>query len=201
MPAAPPTVIGTTQMKIRKAVGTGEPDALENSVSKILLDMETSNSNDLARDLRSLHFTKAREVELGSGRRAVVIYVPVPQLRSYQRVHQRLVREMEKKFADKHVVIVADRRIISKTERITQKRPISRTLKAVHEALMTEMVYPTEVIGKRTRISVDGARTIRVMLDQKDQSTMEHKLDTFGSVYRKLTGKNAIFQFSEKIEA
>ena len=35
------------------------------------------------------------------------MYVPVPQLRIYQKIHKRVVQELEKKFGGKHVLIVA----------------------------------------------------------------------------------------------
>ena len=47
-----------------------------------------------------------QEVEV-AGKKAVVIFVPVPQLRQYQKIQTRLVRELEKKFSGKHVVFIA----------------------------------------------------------------------------------------------
>ena len=32
-------------------------------------------------------------------------------------------------------------------------------------------------------------------LDRKDQTALEHKLDTFTSVYKNLTGKDVVFEF------
>jgi len=40
-------------------------------------------------------------------KKAIVIFVPVPQLRAYQKIQTRLVRELEKKFSGKHVVFIA----------------------------------------------------------------------------------------------
>jgi small subunit ribosomal protein S7e len=121
-------------------------------------------------------------------------------LRSFQKIQSRLVREIEKKFSEKHVVIIASRKIISKDARQKQKRPRSRTMTAVHENMLNDIVYPAEIVGKRTRVNVDGSKLIKIHLDTKDQSTMEHKLDTFIAVYKKLTGKDTTFLFAVQAE-
>lgn len=59
---------------------------------------------------------------------SVIIYVPMPQLKNFQKIQIRLVRELEKKFSGKHVVFVGDRKILPKPTRKTrtmskQKRP------------------------------------------------------------------------------
>ena len=36
---------------------------------------------------------------------------------------------------------------------------------------------------------------VQVYLDPKDRNSTEYKLDTFGSVYKKLTGKEVVFEF------
>ena len=41
---------------------------------------------------------------------------------------------------------------------------------------------------------IAGHRT-QVYLDPKDRNTTEYKLDTFGAVYKKLTGKDVVFDF------
>lgn len=108
----------------------------------------------------------------------------------------RLTRELEKKFSDHQVVFVGQRRILPKPghhSRAKQPRPRSRTLTAVHDAILEDLVFPTEITGKRTRISTDGGKFIRCFLDSKDATSLEYKLETFASVYRRLTGKNVVF--------
>ncbi len=76
----------------------------------------------------------------------------------------RLVRELEKKFSDRHVLLVAQRKIMPKPtrrSRTKQARPRSRTLTAVHENLLEDLVFPTEIVGKRTRVKVDGTKLIK----------------------------------------
>ena len=78
----------------------------------------------------------------------------------------RLVRELEKKFSGKHVVFIAQRRILPKPTRkankLKQKRPRSRTLLAVHNSILDDLVYPAEIVGKRIRIRLDGSRLFKV---------------------------------------
>ena len=68
-------------------------------------------------------------------------------------------------------------------------RPTSRTLTNVHEKILEDIVYPTEVVGKRTRQLTNGSKIIKVFLDQKDANAVDYKIDSFSSVYKKLTGK------------
>ena len=110
-----------------------------------------------------------------------------------------LTRELEKKFSDRHVVFVGQRRILGKPSRKNrnqQPRPHSRTLTAVHEAILEDLVYPSEITGKRTRVATDGSRLIKCFLDSKDATSLEYKLDSFSSVYKKLTGRDVTFMFS-----
>jgi small subunit ribosomal protein S7e len=110
-----------------------------------------------------------------------------------------LTRELEKKFSDRHVVFVGQRRILGKPSRKNrnqQPRPHSRTLTAVHESILEDLVYPSEITGKRTRVATDGSRLVKCFLDSKDATSLEYKLDSFSSIYKKLTGRDVSFQFS-----
>merc|ERR1712071_575614 len=114
-------------------------------------------NSDLKASLRELHITAAKEVDCSGGKKAIVVFMPVPQLKAFQKIQTRLVRELEKKFSGKHVVFVAQRGILAKPTRKTklrnkQKRPRSRTLTAVHDSILEDLVFPAEIVGKRIRV-------------------------------------------------
>lgn len=183
--------------KIQKS--SGEPDEFEASVAQELLNLEMT-STELKASLRNLYITAAKEVECAGGLKSIIIYVPYKLLKSFNKVHQRLVRELEKKFSGRHVMIIGQRTILGKSYNRNQKtkgpRPRSRTLTAVQDAILDDIVYPTEIVGKRTRVKVDGKRVLKVYLDAKDQANVEPRLDTYTSVYGKLTNKQVSFYFS-----
>jgi small subunit ribosomal protein S7e len=189
------------QMSNAKIVKSGgaEPDQLEGQISQALVELEMNS--DLKTQLRELHFTKAKEIEL-NGKKSVIIYVPIPQLKSFQKIQTRLVRELEKKFCGRHVVFIGERKILPKPTRKTrtknkQKRPRSRTLTSVYDAILEDLVFPAEIVGKRIRVKLDGSQLIKVHLDKNQQTNIEHKVDTFAAVYKKLTGREVTFEFPE----
>lgn len=113
-----------------------------------------------------------------------------------------LTRELEKKFSDRQVIFIAARRILPRPKRsnrsrnsLKQKRPRSRTLTAVHEAILTDLVYPVEIVGKRVRTREDGSKLLKVVLDEKERGGVDHRLDTYSEVYRRLTGRGVSFEF------
>lgn len=96
------------------------------------------------------------------------------------------MRELEKKFSGRHVVFAAERKILPKPRRgrpdpNKQKRPRSRTLTAVYDAILEDLVFPAEIVGKRIRVKLDGSQLIKVHLDKNQQTTIEHKVSILTS--------------------
>merc|ERR1711920_410134 len=184
--------------KIVKDKGVA-PSDLEEEVAKALFDIEVSPSSDIKADVRDIYINSAKEMDVGRNNKAVVVHFPFRVWKNVQKIQGRLIRELEKKFSKKHLVFVANRTILDTNFRRKglKVRPRSRTLTAVHESILEDIIGPTEIVGKRTRIGVDGTKVMKVLLDpkDKDKENVEAKLETFSSVYKKLTNKETTFAF------
>ncbi|KYQ91716.1 40S ribosomal protein S7 [Tieghemostelium lacteum] len=189
----------TTKKKIVKPAGK-EATEFENTVAQSLVDLE--NNPDF-KDLKDLNIASVKEVEVSEGKKAVVIFVPYRQIKAYNKIQQKLVWELEKKLGGKHVMFIAQRRIIRKPTSNNkvkqQKRPISRTIKAVHDSILEDLVHPNNIVGRRLRYRLDGTKLHKVYLDRKEMTLTEHKLDSFSAVYLKLTGKEVVFEFTVQV--
>mmetsp|Transcript_25714 Transcript_25714/g.35499 ORF Transcript_25714/g.35499 Transcript_25714/m.35499 type:complete len:193 (-) Transcript_25714:172-750(-) len=184
----------TARRKIQKEKGA-EPDEFEEIVAQALFDLEATNA-ELKTELKDLYIYSAKEVDVTKGRKAIVITIPYRLIKGFHKIQQRLVRELEKKFSGKDVVLVAHRRILPvPRNNLKSARARSRTLTSVHESILEDLVYPTEIVGKRLRYRLDGSKVLKVYLDPKERNSSEYKLETFGGVYKKLTGKEVVFEY------
>merc|ERR1719223_2289670 len=174
---------------------------LEEEVAKVLFEMEVSPSCEIKAELRDICISGVKKIDVKAGTEAIVVYFPFRVWKNVKKIQGRLIRELEKKFPKKHVMFVANRTILDKNFRRKglKVRPRTRTLTSVHKSILEDLIGPTEVVGKRTRISVDGTKLLKVYLDpkDKDKENIENKLATFTAVYKKLTNKEAHFSFPE----
>merc|ERR1719274_511671 len=187
-------MMGLARKKIVKEKGAA-PNELEEEVAKALVDLEVAPGSELKQDLREIVIAGAKEFEVKANRKVAVVFVPYRSWKSVKKIQGRLIRELEKKFSKRHVVFTANRTILDKNFRRKGHalRPRNRTLTSVQEAVLDDIVGPTEIVAKRTRCRVDGSRLLKVTLDprDKDKDNVEDKLATFAVVYNKLTNKDA----------
>ena len=80
------------QHKIHRTANapTSPPDETETAVAQALIDLENSVP-DLKMELRPLQISAAREVDVRGGKKAIVVFVPVPQLKAFHKVQARYV--------------------------------------------------------------------------------------------------------------
>ena len=78
--------------KVQK-IGDAKLNECEQAIGYALMELE-SNS-DLKAQLRELFIRSAQEIEIGKGKKAIVVFVPVPQLKAFQKIQLRLVYKPE----------------------------------------------------------------------------------------------------------
>jgi len=180
------------------------PTQLEESVAKELHNLESSSS-EWKNDLKDVYITNVKEVDYTSkdkkkSKPIYLVYVPYPCLKVIQKLHKRLVPELESKLKAQ-VLVVAKRTIQSKWLKThkSQKRPNSRTLTAVHDAVLEDLLQPANVIGRRIRHRIDGSTVTKIILDQNDRDVIEDKLDAIAYVYKKISTKDIVFEFGPEV--
>ena len=78
----------------------------------------------------------------------------------------------------------------------TGVRPRSRTLQHVQSAILDDIVFPSEITGKRLRVKTDGSRLLKVHLSPKDAHSLADRTDVFRAVYKTLANKDVSFEFA-----
>jgi small subunit ribosomal protein S7e len=64
------------------------PTEIEQQIAQALVDLE-ANVPDLKSELRQLQISAAKEVDVKGGKKAVVVFVPVPMAKAFHKVQQR----------------------------------------------------------------------------------------------------------------
>ena len=174
---------------------------LEEELAKTLSAFENSSS-DLQQYLKFVYINSAEEVEFenasGTMSKYMLIRIPFRSLPYYKKAAAKVVDHLEGKFKWP-VIVIANRTIQSKRAKThaSQMRPRSRTLKAVHAALLEDIVVPSSVTARSTRVSGTGGTQERVYLDPLDRTTVEQKIDCMAHAYAKLTTHKISIDFSK----
>ena len=157
-------------------------------------------STELKSSLRDLYITAAKEVDCGGGTQGDnplrAIQTPRFLSQDSNETCPRIGKEVFRTYRSCDCAAYHfGKESYVRDPKTKGPRPRSRTLTAVQSAILDDIVYPTEILGKRTRVKTDGRRIGKVFLDGKDQANVETKTEVFSAVYNKLTNKTVVFSF------
>ena len=178
----------------------GEATAQEQTVAAAMNEVAAAAEEGMKKALTNLKITGVKECDV-NGQKVLIVAVPYKQISTCRMVQAQLIPELEKKLDGAQVVIVAKRRAFPKVAETGRRyraiRPNGRTLKAVNEALLDDVVFPTAIVGKSIHYDLKGGQTTHVILDQHDKNRVEDRLAAFGAAYNKLTGIRTVFEVAE----
>ncbi|KII70006.1 40S ribosomal protein S7 [Thelohanellus kitauei] len=130
--------------------------------------------------------------------KCVIIYVKAYILAAIHKILPVLKKETEK-ILDKQVYFIGYRRIIPKPPKRSAAakvhRPYRRTVTAVHQSILEDIAFPSEIVGKRTLYQPKTGPLLKVMLDVSHRSELEGRKLILSDVYKRLTRRDVTFAF------
>ena len=116
----------------------------------------------------------------------------------YYKEHKNQVKEISNFLTEKrkqHTFVLAKRTIINKKSDFKQKIPQSRTLTAVYDSILEDLILPGFLVGKRVRVRSDGSHLIKAFVDEKYKDYLEPKTELISHLYKALTDRRLAIEF------
>lgn len=164
------------------------------------LAAQASCAPELKADIPYIQIAGTRQLTVEkTGKEVIVCLVPQKSFVSVKRIHSRLLPELEKK-SNKHLILLCQRQMLPSKTHLQQlkKQPLNQKLSTVIDGYMEDICGPCEVVGKRLRFKSDGKRVLKVLVDPKERTKCEDKLETYNAVHKDLLNREAIYKFPEQ---
>jgi len=182
--------------KLRK-LKRSKPSELENEVAQALHDLELHHKT-LKTQLPRFHINTVKAVDSERfGKKALVVFYPLRYLMLVRKSQKVLTSELEKRFAGRIVLLVAQRKISKRPTDVYKLQKVQRstTSTAVFENILSDLLFPSDVVGRRWRARADGSRVQKVFLDTRDRKKIEPRLRMISHVFKQLTHRTISFGF------
>ena len=175
-------------------------EQLVSEVNKIIKDYANSNS-DLRDLLNLLTVQKVKEFSVKENNKvtgkALLVYLPFAFHKKQPQAVVRLMSEIKKK-KSVQVFMTALRTVVHPRSGYKQKIPRSRTLTAVYESLLDDLISPANILGKRIRHRLGGHQVWKVQLNVDNKGFLQPRLSAIRQIYLGLTKRNLAFDFIEE---
>ena len=147
--------------------------------------------------LEQIKIEHANEIQINDDRKCVLVLISTPNLVGYKKVHATLTKKLEEQLSNPVVIIPAKKRVNGKEYRtyVSKKVPRDRTLTAVFDGYLDDILYPATIVGKRIRYPKGKTRVYKVLVDPLDKETIEYKLDAMKACYIALTNRKLDIEF------
>ena len=174
----------------------GTVSEIQKNVSNELEKIKDAEKDHKA-ELESLKIEHANEIKMDKEKKCFLIQISTQNLAGFKKVHSLLTKKLEQHLSNPVVIIPARKRVNGKEYRtfVSKKVPRDRTLTAVFDGYLDDILYPATIVGKRIRYPVGKTRTYKVLVDPLDKETVEYKLQAMKACYRALTNRKLEIEF------
>ena len=168
------------------------------SLNTVFHRIQESDPN-LKADLEGLKIESATEISIGDKNKCLLIKVNENSVKSLKKVHQEVVRRLEQHFSEPVVIVPERKKTNGNIFRRFRgsKAPRDRTLTAVYQAALEDVLYPSTIIGLRTRFPKGNSRVFKVQVDPLDKDLVDYKSQAVAAAYKQLTGRRLVIEFPQ----
>ena len=175
----------------------GSVSETQKSVSNALEKIIDSEKEHKA-ELEPLQIDYANEIQINDNKKCYLIQISTQNLTGFKKVHPLLLKKLEEQLSSTVMIIPARKRVNGKEYRtfVSKKVPRDRTLTAVFDAYLDDILYPAVIVGKRIRYPVGKTnRTYKVFVDPLDKENINDRLDAIKACYKALTNRKLDIEF------
>ena len=183
-----------------KAQAAPQKLSIHAEIDKIVFDL-TKNSEH-KKTTKTEIVSEVKEIKItGDDKKSInvlVVYLPYVYYKNHKALLSKIVNDVQAK-KKLPTFLVSQRTMIHKKSDFKQKIPRNRTLTAVYDSILDDLISPGVVIGKRMRYHLDGSQHIKVFLNEESKTFLDGKLNLIAQIYHKLTNRKVSFEFRHEI--
>lgn len=173
-----------------------QKSTLHTDIDKIVVDATKNYEHKKTSKTEIVH--EVKEVKItGDDKKsytALVVYLPFVYVKNHKGLLSKLVNDIQSK-KKLPTFIVSQRTLINKKADFKQKIPRNRTLTAVYDSILEDLIAPGTIIGKRQRYHLDGSQHTKIFLNEESKTFLESKINLIAQIYFKLTNRKVSFEF------
>ena len=185
-------------MSKKESVKKGAISEIQKNVSNELEKIKDSEKEHKA-ELETIKIEHANEVQINDDHKCYLIQISTQNLSGFKKVHSLLTKKFEDHLSENVILIPKRKRVNGKEYRtyISKKVPRDKTLTAVFDGYLDDILFPATIVGKRIRYPVGKTRTYKVIVDPLDKETVEYKIPAITSCYKAITNRNLEVEFQK----
>ena len=180
-------------MKKESSKKSNETQKIVSTAFEKIKDSEKEHKTDL----EPIKIEHSNEVQMSDDQKCYLIQISTSNLAGFKKVHSLLTKKLEESLSNPVILIPAKKRVNGKEYRVyvSKKVPRDRTLTAVFDGYLDDILYPATIVGKRIRYPTGKTRTFKVLVDPLDKDIVEYKVPAMVACYRALTNRKLEIEF------